>query len=111
MNIETFTKEKGTLLKVSGRMDAITAPDFESKCLDLLKTGQVHLVADFRALEYISSAGLRAILAAAKTLKAQNGTISFCGVSGMVLEVFNISGFERMFSLADSSEELWKKLR
>ncbi len=106
MEIETSEKEKGILLTIKGRMDALTAPEFEKHCRDLADPGPTLIAADLSAVDYISSAGLRAILASAKMLRSKGGDLSFCGVSGMVKEVFGISGFENLFTLAADSDEL-----
>jgi len=99
-------KDKRILLSVSGRLDAMTAPDFEKACMGLLKEGNTNVVADLSNLEYISSAGLRSFLFAAKKLKATGGDLRFCGLSGMVKEVFKVSGFQTMFTIAENFEEL-----
>ncbi len=98
-----------TLLSVAGRMDAVTAPDFEKACTGLLNEGKTDVVAELTDLKYISSAGLRSFLCAAKKLKASGGNLRFCGLSGMVQEVFRVSGFQSMFTVAGSFEELVKK--
>lgn len=87
-----------------GRMDAVTAPEFEKECNAAMDNGENTFLADLGGLEYISSAGLRSILTTAKKLKASGGSISFCNLSGMVKEVFTISGFNAMFKMYDSVE-------
>lgn len=84
------------VLAAKGRMDAITAPRFEAECDSQLKAGEKRLVVDLSGLEYISSAGLRSILASAKKLKAQGGDLAFCCLSGIVAEVFAVSGFAKL---------------
>ncbi|MEF2231099.1 MAG: STAS domain-containing protein [Pseudodesulfovibrio sp.] len=94
------TKKDGVLVVgVSGRMDAMTTTEFDAQCQSWLADGQTRVIADLSALEYISSAGLRSILSAAKQLKSVGGQLVFCGLSGMVEEVFNVSGFAAMFTL------------
>lgn len=102
MNIETRIQGTKTLLTVTGRMDALSAPAFEAACVDLLEKGHMTLVANLADLEYISSAGLRSILGAAKKLKSAGGSLSFCGLCGMVDEVFRVSGFLKLFKVHTS---------
>ncbi|WMW66917.1 STAS domain-containing protein [Nitratidesulfovibrio liaohensis] len=97
MEIATRIAGSAAILSVNGRMDAVTAPEFEKACQALLEQGHATQVADLAALEYISSAGLRSILSSAKKLKAAGGGLAFCGLTGMVDEVFRVSGFMKMF--------------
>lgn len=102
MEFESQKNGNFMVLRVKGRMDAVTAPEFESHCVKLMEGGDKVFIVDLGGLEYISSAGLRSILAAAKKLKAVQGEIRFCGLKGMVQEVFSISGFATMFPIAES---------
>jgi anti-sigma B factor antagonist len=101
------SKDQGemTLLTAAGRMDTITAPEFETAVQALLDRKRTRVVADLAQVNYISSAGLRSILVAATKLKAAGGELLFAGVSGMVLDVFTISGFKSMFRLFDTAAE------
>ena len=98
MEFTSRIENGSSVVSLSGRLDAVTSPVCEQKFRDLVGSGVLGIVVDFGELEYISSAGLRSILAAAKKLKALQGQIKFCNLSGMVKEVFNISGFTSMFS-------------
>ena len=93
------------VLAATGRMDAITAPRFETECARQMEAGEKRLVVDMAGLEYISSAGLRSILAAAKKLKAQGGDLAFCCLSGIVAEVFAVSGFAKLLPVLATREE------
>ncbi|MFW5837608.1 MAG: STAS domain-containing protein [Desulfovibrionaceae bacterium] len=95
---------------MSGRMDAVTAPDFEKGFTEYMDAGGKKFVLDLSRLEYISSAGLRGILSSAKKLKAGGGKIAFAGLGGMVKEVFDISGFGSMFDIYATVEEAVSRL-
>jgi len=102
----TSRKEKDiTIISVSGRIDAITAPDFESNLDGLITAGEKTLLIDLSGLGYISSAGLRSILSSAKKLKVVSGEILFTGLTGPVDEVFQISGFKSIFKIFPSEAE------
>ncbi len=105
MNFTDTKKSNALVVNVTGRMDAITAPEFDAQCQNWLDAGETKVVVDLGDLEYISSAGLRSILAAAKRLKGSQGELLFSGLSGMVEEVFNVSGFAAMFKIYKTSEE------
>ena len=78
-------------LNLEGRLDTTTAPQLEAALNESL-TGVTDLTLDFAALEYVSSAGLRVILAAQKTMNKQ-GKMVIKNVSSDIMEVFEITGF------------------
>jgi len=86
-------KANGTelVMVISGRMDTTTAPQLEAELKSSLD-GVDKLVLDFEKLEYVSSAGLRVILAAQKTMNKQ-GEMVIKNVSEVIMEVFEITGF------------------
>lgn len=102
MNIQTNKETNGVVVTVTGRLDAVTAPDYENRLNELIAGAETGFVVDFEQLEYISSAGLRALLATAKRLKTKGGQIRFANVKGAVKEVFDISGFGSIFQMDDS---------
>lgn len=98
-------KEKGvTIVAIKGRMDAVTTPVIEGKLSQIIDGGEKKLLVHLQELEYISSAGLRALLAAAKRMKGEQGDIAFTNIVGHVKEVFEISGFYSIFKVFDSTE-------
>lgn len=102
MDIQTSTADKALVLAVGGRLDALTAPEFERKAAELIAATPGPLIVDFERLDYISSAGLRALLATAKRIKAAGAQMLCVGVTGPVREVFDISGFSAVFQMHDS---------
>lgn len=102
MEIESSKEGRATIVTVKGRMDAITTPAFEKSLNELIAGGEIRFVVELAGLDYISSAGLRGILAAAKALKSKGGEIRFANVGGAVKEVFDISGFGSIFRMHDS---------
>ncbi|HNW86920.1 MAG TPA: STAS domain-containing protein [Candidatus Limiplasma sp.] len=90
MTIATETSGKTLTVKLDGRLDTITSPDLEQALSDL--TGVAHLVLDFTKITYISSAGLRVLLALQKRMGKQ-GDMIVRHVDKMVMEVLEMSGF------------------
>lgn len=90
------------VVALSGRLDTVTAPDYEQQIQELIEGGATRVVLDLASLEYVSSAGLRSLLVTGKMLAARHGQLRFANVSGNVLEVFQISRFSTMFQLEDS---------
>jgi anti-anti-sigma factor len=110
MEITNTGKEKDRfIVAVTGRMDAVTAPEFENRLLDWINAGETHLIVDFRGLEYISSAGLRSILTIAKNLKVRQGQMALCALQDTVKEVFEISGFSTIIPVSESVESAIKE--
>ncbi len=86
------TQEENTLiLALQGRLDTNTAPLLEQTLTEELD-GVTELVLDFEEIDYISSAGLRVLLAAQKRMKKQ-GSMKLVNVSEVVNEIFEVTGF------------------
>ena len=103
MEFITTGKEKDTItIAIKGKMDAVTAPEFDSGLGALIAQGENSFILDMGALEYISSAGLRSILAAGKKLKGSGGRLMIASLGGTVKEVFEISGFDALFPVFGS---------
>lgn len=105
MNIGTKLVGDKLIATLSGRLDSLTAPEFDAWFGDRLAAGDNRLILDLTALNYISSAGLRSLLAAAKQSKTVSGKIVLCGLSGTVAEVFTMSGFLTIFTVVATPEE------
>jgi anti-anti-sigma factor len=102
MEIQTKKEVNATVVTVNGRLDAVTAPEYERSVNELISGGESLFVVDFAGLDYISSAGLRGLLVTAKQLKGRGGQVRFANVKGTVKEVFDISGFGTIFQMDDS---------
>ncbi len=94
------TKEGNILIsKPMGRLDGTNSRDFEETLKAELGEGGLSLVIDLEDLVYISSAGLRAILLIAKTLNSKGQKLALCSLSDQILEVFEISGFNKVIPI------------
>jgi len=92
------------VLFVSGRMDAESAPQFEQKSNACIEEGVTSLVVDLGALTYISSMGLRSFISVAKTLQDKGGALRICRLTGLVKQVFEITGLISTFPIYESVE-------
>ena len=88
-----------------GRLDAFAAGEVEKKLNELTDTAQVWVVVSLEKLEYISSSGLRVLLAALKKARKQQGDIRLTCLQPYVKEVFDIAGFTQLFKMFDKEEE------
>jgi anti-anti-sigma factor len=104
MDIEVRKDGQAAVVSVSGRIDTISASDFQRRIEEVLAQGEKKIVVDLEKLEYVSSAGLRSILIGAQKAKAAGGNLSCCALQGMVKKVFEISGFGAILRIFDSVE-------
>jgi len=90
----------GNILEVAiiGRLDTTTAPTLEGEFKSSITADVKELSLDFKELEYISSAGLRVLLAAQKTMNAQ-GSMKLHNVSADVMEIFEVTGFSDILTI------------
>ncbi len=97
MELKFEEKEDTLFLSIKGRVDTTTAPILENSLQEKWTTKNLQM--DFKELEYVSSAGLRVFLAALKKAKKQNGTLKLFNINESVMEVFEITGFKKLFQL------------
>ena len=91
MNIVKTNEGTKLTIALEGRLDTTTAPQLEAEVKGSL-AGVTELVMDFSQLEYLSSAGLRVLLAAQKAMNKQ-GSMVIRHVNGTILEIFEVTGF------------------
>ncbi len=85
-----------------GRLDSVTSRNFERDLLENIDSGATRLLIDFSKLDYISSAGLRSVLLAAKRIRASGGRMALCSLNREIAEVFDISGFSSILDIQPS---------
>ena len=104
--METRTKKEkhATVVSVKGKLDAVSSPEFEKELSELIGQGEKDFIIDLGELAYLSSAGLRVILATVKRLKEKEGKLFLCALKDLVKEVFEISGFGAIIPVYDSVE-------
>ena len=97
MTIEKIANGAALTLKLVGRLDTTTAPQLEAE-LKANLSGVEHLVLDMAELDYLSSAGLRVLLAAQKVMNKQ-GDMVVCHVNETIAEVFDVTGFSDILTI------------
>lgn len=98
MEIHEYTQDNALILEPMGRLDSLTCRDFEIRLLAALDT-HARVVMDCTALDYISSAGLRVLLVAAKRSRANDSRLALAALKDNLREVFDISGFSAIFEI------------
>ena len=91
MTIEKILNGTELTMPITGRLDTTTAPQLEAEFKQNIG-GVEKLVLDFPALEYLSSAGLRVVLAAQKVMNKQ-GEMIIRNVNETINEIFEVTGF------------------
>ena len=94
-------RDEGGVKVVSfdGELDTSTSPDAEKYLNELRAAGVQKILLNFEKLDFISSAGLRVLLATAQELKGSGGALRVCSLNKDVKEVFDISGFSTLLSV------------
>lgn len=87
------------VLRLDGRLDTETSADFELAAHDLTAAGENKFIVDLAGISYVSSAGLRVLLALAKQMSG-GGSLRLCSLAPSVRQVFDLSGFSKLFSIA-----------
>ncbi len=110
MELNNITKNNKSIISIIGKINAITAPEFEQYLKTLVNNGILKIILDFSKVDYISSAGLRAILVITKLLKTKSGSIVLASLKPEVKNVFEISGFTSIIPVVEDIEEAESKL-
>ncbi|MDR1089418.1 MAG: STAS domain-containing protein [Coriobacteriales bacterium] len=98
MEILSSDNDDTRTIRLSGRLDTLTAPELEGPLVEACESWQITVV-DCEKLDYVSSAGLRVLLAGQKVASAKNHALRLINVSDGVREVFDITGFSRILSI------------
>ena len=97
MNIEMKRNEQEVVVEVEGRLDTITAPTLEKEINENINDTDTFIL-DLKALEYISSAGLRVLLGAQKKM-LKRGSMKVRNVREEIMEVFEMTGFADILAI------------
>lgn len=105
--MEILEKKLGqvNVLYPCGRLDAYAASEFGKKLDSFIDAAQVCVVVNLEKLEYISSAGLRVLIAALKKARGQQGDMRLACLQPYVKEVFDMTGFTQLFKVFDKEQD------
>ncbi len=104
MDIAQQEKNGVVCIKLTGRLDADSAPAAEATVKELMQQGKTRLLFDLSELDYISSAGLRVILLTVKGLQVPKGKVVLCALRPYVREIFDVSNFSSIIPITDTVE-------
>ncbi|WP_068470168.1 STAS domain-containing protein [Candidatus Protochlamydia phocaeensis] len=109
VSIKEEAKGDILILRMNGRLDAVSSPTAERKIFDYIHNGQDKLLLDFSGVDYLSSAGMRMLLSVTKKLKTLSGKLVICEVTANVMDVLKMSGFDHVLELAKTEEDALRK--
>lgn len=110
MDINEHTDENIVVLAVRGRLDSNSAGSLEDTLCERMQASPA-LIVDFGEVQYVSSAGLRVLLKAAKIARSCSHTLALCALSAHVREVFDVSGFSSIFQIHENRSQALSALR
>jgi anti-sigma B factor antagonist len=105
LDIITADREEKTVLSIRGRIDTATAPELEQAINRQIESAKRQILLDFSGVTYISSGGLRVLLATAKKLKSPGDRFGLCSLSPEVLKILKLAGFTSIFTIYPSEGE------
>ena len=111
MEIVESRRDGILVLAFKGRLDANTANAAQEQVLVLIDRGETRVVGDLAELVYVSSAGLRVFMVAAKRLQSVRGKIVLCSLPEAIQEIFEIAGFSALFPIYPGQDEAIASLR
>jgi anti-anti-sigma factor len=104
VTVTTKKHDSISVLEIEGRIDALTAAEFESRLLHVVENGATKIVLDFAGCDFINSSGLRILLVLRKRL-IRDGTAAICNLQQHIFTVFEIAGFTGLFPVYTSRDE------
>jgi anti-sigma B factor antagonist len=97
-----------TVITPQGRLDAAGAPPLEAELKRHIDAGEIRLIVDLENSRYISSNGLRVLLAAQRLAKKRGGALKLCCLHARLVEIFEMSGFDHVFEVFENREQAEK---
>lgn len=105
MELTTRDHKRASVIRVVGRIDSNTSPAFDAKLKEYISANRNHIVLELDQTEFLSSAGVRAMISAQKALKPRGGQVMLSNPSEKVRDVLKLAALESLFPVYDSTEE------
>jgi anti-sigma B factor antagonist len=106
MKITTTEVKNATLIAISGRIDSDTSPEVARAFQTVQDLGHYNILVDMAGLEYISSATLRALMAAQRASKRNGGEVILMRVPEKILNVLDMAGLLELYRIVDDPSSL-----
>lgn len=105
MKLKETNTDGVTVIEPTGRIDLNNADLLERRLVELIRAASQRLLIDFRHVQYISSAGFRALLIARKLVDETGGNLVLCSMSPEIKRVFAIGAFTELFTICATVDE------
>ncbi len=103
LSIAVESLKRVDLITVTGRIDSSNAEQLDAAFKEILDNGRNNIVMDLSGVNYMSSAGLRSLVAALRECKQRRGDVRLANVSERVGEVLSLSGLNKLFETFDDT--------
>jgi anti-sigma B factor antagonist len=101
-HMESVSAGDCAVLRVAGEIDVYTAPELRQRVISLIDDGALHIIADLRAVDFLDSTGLGALVGSLKRVRMREGSLDLVTNGGRILQVFKLTGLTRVFALHSS---------
>ena len=105
MDISVQELKRVSVITVKGRVDSETASGLEASLRQLVESGKAQIVLDLKEVGYVSTAGLRAMVATLKAVKRLNGDLRLCSLTPQVADALRLAGMTPVFRIYPSQVE------
>ncbi len=105
MKVELLDSENFTTVFLIGEIDAYSSINIQQTLQNLLDNGKKNIHINCEQLEYISSAGLGALMSFVEEIENSNGTMVFSGLKPKVFNVFQLLGLDQIMKIVDNQTE------
>lgn len=102
LTVNTETQGNAQVISVTGRVDGFSAPQLDKALQQAIKDKQYKLIVDLSGTEFMSSAGMRALLAARVAVQEKRGDLRLAGASSYLLDSLKLVGLDKLFKIYDS---------
>ena len=104
LSLSTRTEGDRTVVVVGGEIDVYTAPKLREQLIDLVSSGQYHLVVDMEGVDFLDSTGLGVLVAGLKRVRQYGGDLSLVCTREHILKILDITGLVKVLKVHDSVE-------
>ncbi len=101
LNVYSDTPDS-TVIAVGGEIDVYSAPKLREKLINLVESGNYHLIVDMEEVEFLDSTGLGVLVGGLKRVRAHDGWIDLVCTQGRILRIFRITGLSKVFNIYDT---------
>jgi anti-sigma B factor antagonist len=104
VSIQSQLQNNVQIIRVNGRVDGFSAPQLETELQNAIQAKHYHILVDLSGTEFLSSAGMRALLHARQQLQDKHGNLVLVNPSDYLLESLKLVGLDKLFKIYDSEQ-------